>query len=322
MRNNIRQYNNEIIKMYQEGYSSTLIAEKFNVSKIGVICRLRALGIISHKRRENAFNSGKSYKKYDKELIELYSQGMSLEAVGRKLGINRNTVYSRLKLNGIELRKKRGIKHSIRNPKISLEFFLSKIEEDPSGFDYFIGIFASDGNIYKNMIRIGGIADENVEFLIHWCTFLDNKVHIKRRLRTSKKAYYNEVTFKNIDIANLMSNNYGITPNKTFTVKLPYVNWNVVRGLFDGDGCLTKDKRANSWRFEIVSASNTLTEQLYDFYISEGLHAHIYKEGNLFKISVLQKSDLKKIFQNLYKDCSYFLKRKYDKFLPITQETE
>ena len=29
-----------------------------------------------------------------------------------------------------------------------------------------------------------------------------------------------------------------------------------------------------------------------------------------------------KLFYKLYKDCSYFLKRKYDKFLPIIQETE
>jgi hypothetical protein len=47
-------------------------------------------------------------------------------------------------------------------------------------------VLASDGNIYKNSIRIGGISDENVEFLEHWCNFLDNKVTILRKLRTNK----------------------------------------------------------------------------------------------------------------------------------------
>lgn len=115
---------------------------------------------------------------------------------------------------------------------------------------------------------------------------------------------------------------YGITPNKTFTVKLPYINWNVVRGAFDGNGCLVKDKRCNSWKFEIVSASEQFTYQLYDFYKEEGLHAHIYKENNLYKINILQRKDIQKVFINLYKDCSYYLKRKYDKFLPVIQETE
>lgn len=322
MKNNIRQYDNEIKRMYLEGYSSTLIAEHFNVSKPGIICRLRTLGIVSNTRRKNTYSSGKCYKKYDKTIIDLYSKGLSIEAVGKALNLSRNTVYYRLKINNINLRKVKGIKHSIRKAKISIEFFKKQIEKDKSGFDYFIGIFASDGNVYNNIIRIGGISDENAEFLNHWCNFLDNKVHIHRRLRTGKNTYYNEVSFKNIDVAELMSNEYNITQNKTFTIELPYINWNIIRGLFDGDGCLTKDKRANSWKFEIVSASIKLATQMYNFFICEGLYAHIYKEGSLFTVSVLRKSDLIKIFQNLYKDCKYFLKRKYDKFLPIIQETE
>lgn len=85
---------------------------------------------------------------------------------------------------------------------------------------------------------------------------------------------------------------------------------------------LVKDKRCNSWKFEIVSASITFANQLYDFYVKEGLKAHIYKEGNLYKINILQKESLKKVYTNMYKNCSYFLKRKHDKFLPIIQETE
>lgn len=322
MGKNIRQFDAEIKEMYQSGYSSTLIAEHFNVSKIGVICRLRTLGIIKHKREKNRFNHGKNYKKYDKAMIDLYKQGLSLESIGKQLGLSRHTVYARLKLNDVELRNKKGIKHSLRNPTISLDFFEQKIANNTSDFDYFIGIFASDGNVYKNMVRISGIADENIEFLEHWCNFLDNKVKIHRRLRASKKDYYSEVCFKNQDIADLLSTKYGITPNKTFTIALPYINWHIVRGLFDGDGCLVKDKRSNSWKFEIVSASTTLAEQLYTFLVSEGLSAHLYENKNLYKISVIRKSNLKTIFQNLYKNCSYFLKRKYDKFLPIIQETE
>lgn len=322
MKNNIRQHDSLIIEMYNKGYSSAYIANYLGVSKPGVIDRLRKYNIISHKRKVNMTILGYSLKEKDSEIISLYNKGYSMGYISKILNIKRASVFFRLKLNNIQLRKKKGIKHSQRSPVISLDFFKNKINCEKDNFDYFLGLFASDGNVYKNMVRIGGIADENVEFLKHWCSFLDNKVSIKRKLRTSKRSYYNNVSFRNQDIVDLLSNEYGIVPNKTFTVVLPYINWNVIRGLFDGDGCLVKDKRCNSWKFEIVSASILLANQIYDFYISEGLKAHIYKHGNLYKINIHNRKDIQILFYRLYKNCSYFLKRKYDKFLPVIQETE
>ena len=322
MRKNIKQYDACIQEMYTNGYSSSYIANYLNVSKPGVICRLRKLGIIRHHKAKNMTVLGYSLKSYDSKIIELYKEGKSLEFIARAINLSRHSVFYRLKVNNIELRKTKGIKHTIRNPTITLDYFINKVTERKDDFDYFLGIFASDGNIYKNCVRIGGIADENIEFLEHWCSFLDNKISIYRKIKNGTGKYYSVVVFKNQDIADLLSNDYGITPNKTFTLELPYINWNVVRGCFDGDGCLVKDKRCNSWKFEIVSASIKFATQLDSFYKKEGLNSHIYKEGNLYKITILKREDIKSVFSNLYKNCSYFLKRKYDKFLPIIQETE
>lgn len=322
MKRNIRQYDQEILRMYQEGYSSSYIAKHFGVSKPGVIDRLRKYGVIRHTRMQNMIIDGYSIKEYDSRIIELYNQGYSMEHIGKILNINKHSVSYRLKINGIQKRKVLGIKHSQRSPTITLEFFESLIHNRKEDFDYFLGILASDGNVVRDQIRISSISDENVEFLQHWVHFLDNKVKIHRNLRKDKQKYYNAVAFKNQDIVQLLSTQYGITPNKTFTLQLPYINWNVVRGCFDGDGCLVKDKRCLSWKFEIATASILFANQLNDFYLSQNLHSHIYKEGNLYKINILQKQDIIAVFNNIYKDCSYFLKRKYDKFLPIIQETE
>lgn len=322
VKKNIRQFDEEILKMYSEGFSSSYIAEYFTVSKSGVIDRLRKYNAIKHTKAKNMSTIGYSLKNYDTQIILLYKKGYSMEHIGKILNLNRASVNYRLKINNIKKRNKKGIKHSQRSPVITLDFFKEKITKDINGFDYFLGIFASDGNVCNNIVRISGIADENREFLEHWCNFLDNKVIIHRRLRQNKIAYYNEVCFKNQDIVNLLSNNYGITPNKTFSIKLPYINWNVIRGLFDGDGCLVKDKRCQSWKFEIVSASIDLVNQLDDFFKNNNINSHIYKEGTLYKITILQKKCLKELYYNLYKDCSYYLQRKYEKFLPIIQETE
>lgn len=321
MKNNVRQFDEIILQMYNNGYSSTYIAEHLGVSGQSIISRLRKYGVI-RKNRINMIRLGDSLQKYDKEIIELYTKGFSMQHIGQILNLKKDSIRYRLHINNIEIRKTKGIKHSLRNPTITIEFFKNKIETEKDNFDYFLGILATDGNICRNQIRIGGIADNNAEFLEHWRTFLDNKVSIHRNLRKDKNTYYSNVTFKNQDIADLLSNNYGITPSKTFTVKLPYINWNILRGVFDGDGSISKDKRCNSWKFEIVSASIEFANQLYDFLKSEKLNVHLYKYGNLYEIIVLNKNDLQTLFLNMYKDCSYFLKRKYDKFLPIIQETE
>lgn len=143
----------------------------------------------------------------------------------------------------------------------------------------------------------------------------------KGHLKSGESVYYNTISFKNQDIVDLLSLEYGITPNKTFTLEVPYINWNFIRGAFDGDGSLTKDSRTDSWKFEIVSASEKFAYQIYDFYISEGLKAHIYKDSkNLYKINVMQIKDIIYIYNHLYKDSKYFLRRKYLKFCPVLEK--
>lgn len=320
MKKNIKQFDSQILEMYEKGYSSSAIAEFFNVSKPGVISRLRKYNAIQ-KRRKNMIVAGYSLKSYDSEIIDLYNKGYSIGHIGKILNLKRSSIYNRLLVNNVQLRSIKGIKHSFRTPTITLNYFKNKVVLEKNNFDYFLGLLASDGNVCRNIIRIGGIADENVEFLQHWCNFLDNKLSIKRRLRANKHSYYNEVSFKNQDIVDFLST-YGIVPNKTFSVELPYINWNVIRGIFDGDGCLVKDKRCLSWKFEIVTGSIKLANQLYDFYIKENLKAHIYKENNLYKVNILNRKDIKYVFKHLYQNCPYFLKRKYEKFLPVIEETQ
>lgn len=305
--------------LYLNGYSYGKIADVLNLSKSSVSSIIKKSNYYVPNRKGTIKKS--LIEEYDPQIIELYKSGKSAGYIGDLLGFNRGSIMYRLKINNIPRREKLGIKHSIRNPTISLEFFKKCIEEDPENFDYFIGLFASDGNVYKSTVRIGGISDENVEFLEHWCKFLKGKLSIHRRLRPNKESFYNEVAFKNADIVEYFSE-FGIVPNKTFIVQLPYINWDIIRGLFDGDGCLVKDKRCNSWKFEIVTASIKLSQQLHEFYKSNGLTSHINYYNGLYKVKIGKRNELVKIFKLLYKNSSYFLKRKYDKFLPIIQETE
>lgn len=313
--------NSEKIKeLYLLGYSYGKIAKELNVSKGSIPGVLKRLGVYNRNRKSTVFLC----KEYDDQtIIQLYQEGKSCGTIGERFSISRAAVRSRLLVHNIPLRQKKGLKHSKRKAKISLEFFKEKIHQRKEDFDYFLGIFASDGNIYKNTIRIGGISDENVEFLQHWCDYLDNKVHIHRTLRSNKKSYQNIVAFKNQDIADLLYT-YGITPNKTFTLQLPYINWNIIRGLFDGDGCLIKDKRCLAFQFDIVTASIIFAEQLENFFKSENLKVHLYcdktRSNPLYYVTIMRQQDIYYIYEHLYKNATYFLHRKYDKFCPLVEK--
>jgi predicted transcriptional regulator len=63
---------------------------------------------------------GYSLKEYDSEIIKLYSEGYSMEHIGKILGLSRHSISYRLDVNNVNKRPHKGIKHSQRNPTISL----------------------------------------------------------------------------------------------------------------------------------------------------------------------------------------------------------
>jgi len=65
---NIRQFDDVILKMYKNGYSSTYIANYLKVSKSGIIDRLRKYGVIRHTRLKNMHIIGYTLKDYDSKM--------------------------------------------------------------------------------------------------------------------------------------------------------------------------------------------------------------------------------------------------------------
>lgn len=81
------------------------------------------------------------------------------------------------------------------------------------------------------------------------------------------------------------------------------------------------DKRGTkSWKFSICSASLNFIIQLDNFYKSFGLHPIIRKENTYYTIHLGRLEEIYFIYTNIYKESSYFLKRKYDKFCPLVEK--
>lgn len=247
------------------------------------------------------------------KIVELYREGYTTREVGRAVNLSSASVRYWLIKEGIPLRKTKGLKFHINKVRVPLNVIKEK--EGTPEFDYFLGILATDGNIYKSKIALQ-FAENNKEILEHWKSFLNNLVDIKSYTRRDSGRTYYEIKFKNQEIADFYKS-YGITERKTFTLKLKYINWNVLLGIFDGDGCLImehKTPNGYSWRFSICSASIEFINQLNDFFVSKGLHPVTYKTKNYYDISLGRREEIQILYANIYKESSYFLHRKYEKF--------
>ena len=97
-------------------------------------------------------------------------------------------------------------------------------------------------------------------------------------------------------------------------------NWDIVRGLFDSDGNVSKNG------FKITSASIKLISYLENFFNTEGFKTSIIKKGNAMDIYIRSnqkplKDTLKSIRSKLYNNSKYYLKRKKDQLDALCSDT-
>ena len=89
----------EIISYYQSGMTLIQLAEKYGVSKSTVRERL--------KENEVKIRSSRSMKRIDlpiEEIISEYQSGLSINKLADKYGVNFNTIWRRIKENGVKIR--------------------------------------------------------------------------------------------------------------------------------------------------------------------------------------------------------------------------
>ena len=246
-----------------------------------------------------------------KEMKNLYLvEQLSTTEIGNRFNVSRGVIGYNLKKLGVKMRP--------RGRKISLEDIEDKLETPE--FHYFLGVLATDGCVCNNIISLE-FAEDNKDILYYWREFLNNKVNINIHTNSKGVDYY-KISFQNSDIAKLLEK-YGITPKKSYTLILSCMNWDILRGIFDGDGSLSIDYRHGvSGKFRIASGSREFLLQIQKFLSGYNIKSSIYEDSSCkcMSLTVGVLSDIIAIYTNMYKNSSYFLKRKYDKFGPLVEK--
>lgn len=293
-----------IIELYTAGLSIRKVSSEIGVSATQVRRLLQQNNIESRTRRTNIA--------LENSIIERYKSGESSEKIGADVNLCGSTICRILKRYNIPIRPSEENKRAY---KIREDFFDIIDTQEKA---YLLGFLYADGNVHRqnNTIKIE-VHEQDIDVLELFISniFVENrpKIGIDRDI-------YRYITITSGHLKNALMKN-GCVPDKTFLVSLPSLPSDLlrhfIRGVYDGDGCITVDNKSNRVRI-ILTGYSCFLMQIKEVFESLGIKA-IYTgciKGN-DKTSSLVVGDIKntvKVLNYLYNDAIIFLNRKYQLF--------
>lgn len=245
-----------------------------------------------------------------------------LQAAGRDFNLSQYMVEKILKKYNVKKRTYVEAKQEKRKYSCNDDYFKTQ----SSNMAYILGLLASDGSVSKkeNLVAIQLAAnDKNI------LEKIKNETESQRPLQFYiRKETGNEIvsfrtwskTWKN-DLAH-----YGIIPQKTFKLIPPYLlndkyNIDYIRGYFDGDGSIYYVQNQNRVFVEITGASKIMIDWIQDRLINQ-YHIIINRPfvetlsngTKIYKIKIGSKKEIEKLYKIFYKEKSFYIQRKKDKF--------
>ena len=139
---------------------------------------------------------------------------------------------------------------------------LTGFENNSHAKFYWLGLLASDGYIAKTESRIKiELKDDDEEILIKFLKFCKSNSPITYR-KNNNGTKCACATINSAKLKRLLAE-YNIIPNKSkvFTIPLEKIPqeylWDFIRGLMDGDGCITllSNQKYNPYGISFVSAN-------------------------------------------------------------------
>lgn len=287
----------DIIKKYKDGLS---------MSKISNITNIPTTTIFNILKRNNikTRTKGGIDKLNDDEIITLYKNGMSSTKIAEKYNVGVHSITLILEKNNI---KRDNIYHNL-NLK---EDYWENIDSYDKA--YFLGMLLTDGNISGNNIKLQlSYIDEYILKIFAEKTNNENIIKKDKRgfssFQVKRRKWVNDLS------------KYYVIPNKTFTIKLPILNDDMmphlIRGLIDGDGWISKGRVIG------FCGNEEMVTNVRDFLVNKlkvkNNKVYKSKNKNLFSISWASKNDFEKICEYIYKDKQdCFLERKYNKYITL-----
>lgn len=189
---------------------------------------------------------------------------------------------------------------------------------------WLLGLLWSDGNVYKNSVSVVSMDEQLIRDAAS-VLCLSNGVY----QRKDSKAWTIRFTSKKMveDLARL-----GMTAAKSLTVGWPIglspeLEWHFLRGVFDGDGCVSfRSKKRNACMIDWSSGSKRFVDSLIGFLNRMGCRPGLRVRHNswgtdTYRVVISNRQGILLAMDGMYpSDHSFCLHRKRDALLEWSQK--
>ena len=305
-----KKIGSEIINKYLEGIKVKEMVREYNISQQTINRYLKNHGIKRIK-----YNSPKRLSK-EKELkiITMYKNGKNTKEIAKIFNTFNTSIRRVLLRNNIKIRTiDKVLRLCKHNP----------FRRNDEYSEYFLGLLLTDGSITKKRksssnyginLSLSEVDSYMIKNFRDWASPNSKISKIYQKINGS---YMYSVTITNQEAEEWLRRK-GNFVNKSYFCKIyTPITWNILRGIFDGDGGYRTNGR--DLDFFICGASRPFIEQIYNFLKKNNIYSIIYERkshnSTLYYVNVNRIHDVIKLGKLMYNNAHIYLKRKYDKWL-------
>lgn len=284
----------DIVKDYQKGMTWGDLCKKYNVNTYKIHKILYKNGIKPHR------DLGWSAEKQD-ILRDMYLRNCTYKEMRNALDSKDATINYWVKKLNLPMRGS-GRNNVYKNP------FL----ENSSERDYWLGYLFADGHIGQNHIELCTKEWDVVKAFNDFCGNICKVYSRPYTIKTGEVRIIYRVLIQSIDLYKWFRDTYNIDSVKHHNLN-PNIslNWNILKGYFDGDGNAHKN---GGWT--ITSCSIIWIDRCKKFLENNGIRCTLNTYKNCYKLSVWTKEHLRILIPLLYKDKTFHLQYKYERLEP------
>lgn len=251
----------------------------------------------------------------EEEIIAMYKSGMNQTEIAKQLGTYNTTIRRILLRNGVQVKG---------NDKIQRLCKHNPFKRNDEKSDYFLGLLLTDGTLSKtktsnrNLNIVLALNEEDgyiVESFRDWAS-PDSK--ISKIYQKINGSYMHSVSFSNSEAIDWL-NRAGQFKNKSFNCKVyKPLNFNILRGIFDGDGGFHHN--CGHLDFFICGASLSFIRQIMYFLQKQGFTPHLRESKRstgkpFYYVEIYKIDEVIRLGHLLYDNAHIYMKRKYEKWL-------
>jgi LAGLIDADG-like domain len=257
-------------------------------------------------------------------ICELYQQGVSAKILGIKYSIDKRRIQKWMKERNM-LRDK-----SAAHRFTEFNQHIFDVIDTPAKA-YWLGFFYADAynckitNTVSMSLQISDLT--HLQKLANFMELPINK--IKYTKTKDEYEYYTLKMYSKYLCETLAAK--GCPQAKSFIIQYPKwlsndLNRHFIRGMFDGDGSLSKRQESNEWKWSLVSTQdgceNIQAILLNNIKIIVNFHCISETDNNTYEMEQQGNEKVKKIMEWLYIDVpnDILLERKYQKYLELIDQ--